>query len=225
MANNDPTPDDRTRWQKLWSVPRSKWLLGIPVGGLLMVLAGIILWAGFDTALRATNTETFCISCHEMEDNVYAEYKNTIHYSNRTGVRATCPDCHVPEAWGHKVRRKISASMNELPNWMLGTIDTREKFQAHRLRMATIEWERLKNNDSLECRNCHEIDHMDLEAQGRTASRKHIPARVLERKETCIDCHQGVAHELPDGWEDIPLWAEPSEPSSAGYVTRKRMTR
>lgn len=208
MTNNDPEPEGtRTRWQKLWAVPRSKWLLGIPAGGLLMILVGIIFWGGFNTALELSNTETFCISCHEMEDNVYAEYKNTIHYSNRTGVRATCPDCHVPKAWGAKVARKINASMNELPNWMLGTIDTREKFQEHRLRMATIEWNRLKKNDSLECRNCHELDHMDLEMQGRSASRKHDPERVSESGASCIDCHQGVAHELPEGWEELPLWA------------------
>jgi cytochrome c-type protein NapC len=199
--------DERSRWRKLWSVPRSKWLLGIPAGGYLMVLVGILFWGGFNVALELTNTETFCISCHEMRDNVYAEYQNTLHYDNRTGVRATCPDCHVPEAWTHKVVRKAQATMNELPHWILGTIDTREKFQAARLEMATHEWQRLKDNDSLECRNCHELDHMNLELQGRSASRRHEPERVAERGETCIDCHQGIAHELPEGWEDIPLWA------------------
>lgn len=208
MADQNSKPGGRqSKWRRLWSVPRSRWLLGIPVGGYLMVLVGILFWGGFNTALRVTNTETFCISCHEMRDNVYLEYQDTVHFSNRTGVRATCPDCHVPSAWEDKVLRKVSATINELPNWALGTIDTREKFQAHRLRMATLEWERLKANDSLECRNCHELDHMKLELQGRSASRRHDPERVRERGETCIDCHQGVAHELPEGWEDIPLWA------------------
>ena len=71
------------------------------LGSLLMAgfVAGIIFWGGFNTAMEATNTETFCISCHEMEANVYQEYKYTIHYSNRSGVRATCPDCHVPKPW------------------------------------------------------------------------------------------------------------------------------
>ena len=77
------------------------------LGGILVVgiVAGIIFWGGFNTALEATNTETFCISCHEMGNNVYPEYKETIHYSNRTGVRATCPDCHVPRDWTHKMVR------------------------------------------------------------------------------------------------------------------------
>src|SRR3989338_6313645 len=88
---------------------------------------GVIFWGGFNTALEATNTETFCIGCHEMEKNVYQEYKETIHYTNRTGVRATCPDCHVPKEWGPKIIRKIQAS-NEVLHKILGSIDSPEKF-------------------------------------------------------------------------------------------------
>ena len=101
---------------------------------------GIIFWGGFNTAMEMTNTESFCISCHEMKDNVYEEYTNTIHYSNRTGVRATCPDCHVPKEWVHKFVRKIQAT-NELYHKFKGSIDTREKFEENRLAMATHEWE------------------------------------------------------------------------------------
>jgi hypothetical protein len=50
----------------------------------------VIFWGGFNTALEYTNTEQFCISCHEMEANVYEELTRTVHYSNRSGVRATC---------------------------------------------------------------------------------------------------------------------------------------
>ena len=115
-------------------------------------VGGIIFWGGFHTALEVTNTETFCIGCHEMRDNVYPEYQKTIHYTNRTGVRATCPDCHVPREWGPKMIRKILAS-RELWGKMVGTIDTKEKFEAKRLQLAEREWARMKANDSLECRN------------------------------------------------------------------------
>ncbi|WP_180355286.1 NapC/NirT family cytochrome c, partial [Klebsiella pneumoniae] len=54
----------------------------LTLGGFI---AGIVFWGGFNTALEATNTETFCISCHEMRDNVFVELKDTIHYSNRSG--------------------------------------------------------------------------------------------------------------------------------------------
>lgn len=203
MSNDNTT---ESRWKRLWSAPRSKFLLGIPAGGLLMFAAGIIFWGGFHWSMELSNSEGFCISCHEMRDNVYKEYQETIHYSNRTGVRAVCADCHVPKEWGPKIARKLQASLHEIPGWLTGTIGTREKFEAKRLELATHEWDRLKNNDSRECRNCHELDHMDLEVQGRSASRKHIPERVAKRGETCIDCHQGIAHQLPEGWEDIPLW-------------------
>ena len=113
----------------LWSRIRNPAYWSILAVG---VAAGIIFWGGFNTVLEATNTMTFCISCHEMRDNVYEEYKKTIHYSNRTGVRATCSDCHVPKPWIYKVQRKIQATYNELPKKILGTIGTREKFIAHR---------------------------------------------------------------------------------------------
>jgi nitrate/TMAO reductase-like tetraheme cytochrome c subunit len=61
------------------------------------------------------------------------ELQQTIHYSNRSGVRAICSDCHVPHEWFAKVRRKIQAS-NELLHKVMGTIDTPEKYEAQRPR-------------------------------------------------------------------------------------------
>ena len=192
----------KSRWQSLWRRPQYRILLGIPAGGYLLFLFGLIFWTGFNRALDYSNTEDFCISCHVMKDNVYAEYQETIHYSNRTGVRAVCADCHVPKEWFHKVARKIQATMHEVPHWAMGTIDTREKFQARRLYLAKRVWTDMKASDSQECRNCHELQHMDLDKQQLSASRKHTLKRQTERGETCIDCHQGVAHSLPEGWED-----------------------
>ncbi len=179
-------------WQAL-KKPSVSYSLGL----LLLVgfVSGIIFWGGFNTAMEMTNNEQFCISCHEMEDNVYQEYKQTIHYSNRTGVRATCPDCHVPKEWHHKVVRKIQAS-NELLHKALGTIDTREKFEGKRLELATHVWEAMKSTDSRECRNCHNFEYMDFAEQGRRAVKAH--SEGLDAGKTCIDCHKGIAHELPD---------------------------
>jgi cytochrome c-type protein NapC len=165
------------------------------------IVVGIIFWGGFNWTLELTNTEEFCISCHEMRDNVYQEYRGTIHDANRSGVRATCPDCHVPREWIYKVQRKIKAS-NELWHKMLGTIDTREKFESKRLQLAGNEWNRMKANDSRECRNCHDYDSMDYTAQGRRGMDAHI--KGFDKGMTCIDCHRGIAHELPDMIEQDP---------------------
>ncbi len=158
------------------------------------VVAGIILWGGFNTAMEATNTETFCISCHEMKENVYREYKKTIHYSNRTGVRATCPDCHVPKEWVHKFVRKVQAT-NELFHHFVGSVSTPEKFATKRLTLAKVVWKSMKATDSRECRNCHNFASMDLNAQKQNGRRKH--EQSLKEDKTCIDCHQGIAHKLP----------------------------
>lgn len=172
----------------------SPWVVLI-LGGVL----GVIFWGGFNTAMDATNQEKFCISCHEMYENVYLEYKNTIHYNNRTGVRATCPDCHVPKDWVHKVVRKIQAS-NELYHKVLGSIDTPAKFNAKRLALAHNVWNSMKKTDSRECRNCHDNQSMDYTYQGRRAVAAHV--RGVDEKLTCIDCHKGIAHRLPDMFED-----------------------
>ena len=170
--------------------------------GTLLVLGfagGVVFWGGFNWAMEATNNETFCISCHEMQQNVYREYKGTIHDTNASGVRATCPDCHVPDEWIHKVVRKIEAS-KELYHHFLGTIDTREKFEDHRIEMASRVWTTMKETDSRECRNCHNFMAMDVTKQGKRARQRHLDAK--DAGYTCIDCHKGIAHELPAGaWE------------------------
>jgi cytochrome c-type protein NapC len=161
--------------------------------------SGIIFWGGFNTGLEATNTMDFCIGCHEMRDNVYVEYKKTIHYTNRTGVRAVCSDCHVPKDWTHKMIRKIQAS-KEVWGKITGVIDTPEKFAAHRLKMAESEWARMKASDSRECRNCHSFDAMDVEKQKLRGAKMHKIG--LSEKKTCIDCHKGIAHTKPKGMKE-----------------------
>jgi cytochrome c-type protein NapC len=184
-------------FRKVWrdiGRPSVHYSIGVlTVGGFI---AGVIFWGGFNTALEASNTETFCISCHEMEDNVYQELRETIHFSNRSGVRATCPDCHVPHNWTNKIARKTQAS-KEVWGTIFRTISTREKFLTKRRELAEHEWDRLKANDSLECRNCHNFDYMDFTLQRPRASKQHSTSLASGDK-TCIDCHKGIAHQLPD---------------------------
>lgn len=183
--------------QRLWALlkkPSARYSLGslLTIG----IAIGVIFWGGFNTVVEMTNTEQFCLSCHEMRDNVYPEYKETIHYNNRTGVRAVCADCHVPRDWTYKMIRKVQAS-RELWGKITGTIDTPEKFEAKRLELARREWARMKAADSRECRNCHGLAYMDTAKQKQRARKQHEMAR--EDGMTCIDCHKGIAHHKPEG--------------------------
>jgi cytochrome c-type protein NapC len=170
---------------------------------------GVLFWGAFNTALELTNTEKFCTSCHEMHDNVFQELQHTIHFSNRSGVRATCPDCHVPHNWTDKIARKMQAS-KEVWGKIFGTISTRQKFLDGRLELAEHEWVRFKANDSLECRNCHSAIAMDFTKQTRRAAEIHSKFLITHEK-TCIDCHKGIAHELPDMTGVAPGWLVPPE--------------
>jgi cytochrome c-type protein NapC len=181
------------RWLRIATHPATHFSLAfLTLGGFV---AGVLFWGAFNTALEFANTETFCISRHEMRDNTYAELHGTIHWTNRSGVRATCSDCHVPHAWTYKIARKMAAS-REIWGHLFGLIDTRDKFLATRSTLAQHEWARMSANHSQECRNCHNPASMDLSKQSEQAARVH-KEQLLTGEKSCIDCHKGIAHKLP----------------------------
>ena len=160
--------------------------LAVPGGMALAVLCS--------AALHRTNTQAFCVSCHSMQ-TVFEEHQRSLHYKNASGVMATCADCHVPEALGPQLLAKAIASKDVLHEF-LGTIDTPEKFETHRWRLANAVWRKMEATDSRECRGCHAFSQMDYERQDRRTARRH--QRAEREGKTCIDCHKGVAHRTPD---------------------------
>ncbi|MCA1370413.1 NapC/NirT family cytochrome c [Bradyrhizobium sp. BRP14] len=211
-------------WKILTTPAATLSLAFLTLGGFV---GGVMFWGAFNTALELTNTEEFCVSCHEMRTNLFEELTRTVHFSNRSGVRASCPDCHVPHEWTDKIARKMQAS-KEVWGKIFGTINTREKFLDHRLELAKHEWARLKANDSLECRNCHSSAAMDLSKQTQRAAEIHT-RYLLPGKATCIDCHKGIAHELPNMQGVEPGWKLPPElegeklPSASAIDELKRV--
>ncbi len=166
---------------------------------LLGVMIGAVLLIGSLAAINYTNQTEFCISCHEMEQTVYKEFLKSPHYSNPSGVTAGCADCHVPREWGPKLVRKIRATA-ELYHKLVGTISTQEKFEGKRLELAERVWEGMEQNDSRECRHCHNQQRMDFHKQTRRAQEKMELA--LKEGKTCIECHKGIAHKKPDEDDD-----------------------
>jgi cytochrome c-type protein NapC len=196
MDANTPPGATRRNW---------KAILGF---GVVAVLVGMVLVIGGAAGLAWTETEAFCTGCHEMRDNVYAEYKGTIHDTNRSGVRAICSDCHVPREPGPLIATKIRASA-ELWGKLTGVIDTKEKFEAHRAALAQRVWKRMQANDSHECRNCHVAEKMNSELQSEKAQARHAKGKAEGL--TCIDCHFGIAHKEPEGPGPLELRAAASK--------------
>lgn len=166
--------------------------------GVLVLIGGIgalILGGGTHTVMEATSTTEFCISCHEIEDNAWAEYKETIHHRNSSGIQVECADCHIPKDFSGKVVRKIEAAREVYGHWT-GIIDTPEKYDAHRKTMAEKVWGEMRANDSASCRSCHSTIEETLDLQYDWARVNH--QRMIDENMTCIDCHQGIAHKLPN---------------------------
>ncbi len=188
----------KRQWERISALPALVLLLG-------GVFAGIVFVGGFNTTLEFTNRMEFCLSCHEMANKPYTEYTETIHFKNPSGVQVTCADCHVPRPYVYKVIRKIQAT-RELYYKATGKISTDEKFEQHRWDLANRVWDSMRASDSRECRNCHNYEVMDLSEQDRSARKRH--SRALDEGKTCIECHKGIAHELPDEPEEIDVASE-----------------
>ena len=177
-----------------------KWTAGrktivVLLAGVAMSAVAIVLAT---TTLVHTSSEAFCATeCHEMNTTTNAEYKGTIHDMNRTGVRAACPDCHVPHAPVPLYIRKMGAVNDLWGHYITHSIDTKEKFEAKRQALAERVWSYMKGNDSRECRHCHTVANMDSEKQSDTAKLRH--AKAKREKLTCVDCHFGIAHTVPTG--------------------------
>lgn len=182
MVNNQEKPNRASR-KRMLLIAFAIFLFGVCFSGL------------FGYVLNKTNQTEFCISCHSMQWN-YEQLQETVHWQSRSGGHAGCADCHVPKEFWPKIWAKIVAS-KDIWHEIIGTIDTKEKFDAHKWDMANRVWKRLKETDSRECRNCHSFAHMDLSEQSRSARKKHDRASDDDTK-TCIDCHKGIAHEQPD---------------------------
>ena len=188
----ESTPEAKTGFlARLKRPPQCSMARMIVIG----VLGGILIWGGLNTGMEYTNRTEFCLSCHTMK-TPYEELKKTVHYSNRTGTSVGCADCHVasskePFDYARKMTQKVFASKDVIGE-ILGTIDTPEKFEAHRLTMAKRVWAQMKAADSKECRNCHKFDKMDTTKQKDRSVVKHEGA--MQDGKTCIDCHKGIAH-------------------------------
>ena len=183
----------RKVWNLFWR-PSTKWGLGVLlIAGIFFGVAG---WNVFHAALESTTSTEFCIGCHSMRDNNYEEYKATIHFSNPSGVRATCSDCHVPKGgWELYVAKLMAAK--DVWGEINGTLSTPEKFEAKRLEMAESVWADMKSNDSRGCRTCHSYEAMDFEHQTKENAAAKMQVAMTDGS-TCIDCHKGIAHTLPD---------------------------
>lgn len=171
---------------------KRRWRIALFI--LLVASVTLLVAAGSAVVLHKTSDTAFCVSCHSMQRPL-AEYQGSIHFQNHAGIRAECSDCHIPTQPAAYMMTKLAAS-KDLLGELTGRLDSEENYNAHKLTMAQSVWRKMKADDSATCRSCHSYGAMDMLAQ-RPEARKAHPVAV-KAGETCIDCHRGVAHILPD---------------------------
>ncbi|WP_417345447.1 NapC/NirT family cytochrome c [Ferrimonas sp.] len=181
-------------WSKLWKQPKSKWLLGIPLGAFLAVAVGAVGTVGFNTVLHATSSDAFCVNCH-VPSFAAEEVAMSKHGTSASGMVVNCADCHVSKEFVPKMIRKISA-MKEVYLELKGEITTKDEFLAYKKDGAARIIAEMKANDSRECRTCHDVERMNFDKQKKVAAKMH--QKMEKMGKTCIDCHKyKVAHKKP----------------------------
>jgi len=192
-------PEDTTQggilartWRRLRR-PSVHWSVLTLVG--LGVAIGFVATVGTQVMVKVTGTDQFCsTACHSMQW-VANEHRESVHGANRTGVKAGCHDCHIPHDYPELLWYKAKAGIKDAIGEMRGVIATEDLFKKKRLEMARSVWAEYKENNSRNCRNCHQFSAPILAKQKHFVQPMH--QQVLEGKATCIDCHKGIAHTAP----------------------------
>mgnify|MGYP001031141501 CR=1 FL=1 len=184
------------------------------VAALIIFAAGIGFAALFNTGVTYTNEMEFCTSCHSMQVNL-EEYKQTIHYKNPSGVQATCSDCHVPKEFLPKMVAKIMAA-KDVYHEIMGTIDTPEKYEAHRWGMASAVWAAASVARADCASDCvaRRRDSAIRPSLNSFSSRAALPAASCDLSRACVNAFCASARPGIDRvtsgaprWTVSPAWA------------------
>ena len=158
---------------------------------------------------KADHRTPSCVSCHGESDKHVNKPEgvkdrpkpdvlfNGLSKSEATAQSGSCLSCHAKDAkrshWAGSTHQSRDVSCANCHSVHVA----KDKFESHRAALAQKVWRRMKATDSLECRNCHHADKMNLDLQSEKAKARHASAKTNGK--TCIDCHFAIAHKEPEG--------------------------
>jgi nitrate/TMAO reductase-like tetraheme cytochrome c subunit len=170
---------------------------GAAITLVIGLVVGIVATGATNVVLHETSDTEFCVSCHVYEE-FYPEFQGSVHQANASGVQAECESCHIPhDSFINRVVHKTRSGLRDMWAYYVEGIDTPAELEEIRAGLAEKVWAYYLENDSQQCRSCHNPDGWDYEAQSVAAATVHKQA--VEQGQTCIQCHQGIAHSIPEG--------------------------
>ena len=150
------------------------------------------------TPRRSAPAATRCATTSSPSCKTHDPLHQPLAACARSAPTATCRTTGPTRSRARCRRRRRSGARSSAPS-------TRARSSVDkRLELAQHEWARLKANDSLECRNCHELRLHGLHAPEPRARRTCTRPTWPTGEKTCIDCHKGIAHRLPDMGAALP---------------------
>lgn len=184
--------EKRSRARRLWAALHD--FFRNPLNGVIALLGGaVVLGISFVVAEELNirgNSTSFCISCHSMKAYVYEEFKKSKHYTNASGARPECGQCHVakrfwPAVWDHMM------GTHDLISEFTNDWSALENFDAKRTRMAEKARLKIFNEDSHTCRDCHKMEA--IAPTRKRGQRAHEDA-LAKGRTNCIACHYNLVH-------------------------------
>ena len=185
---------------------RKTWFWLLLLGALLGVAAlGVTV-----TVLHKTSSTEFCVSCHSMQTPL-AEYQGSVHFQNVKGIRAECADCHIPNEPASYLWTKIRA-VKDIYHEAIGTLDTPEKYEAHKLRIDAAEALLRAYNEALDAVMEHMFTQMHLMFDVFGRNNNYLTA--LQRHEQAVSARMQVRTAELAEWNERIMTTDDSHAAS-----------
>lgn len=167
------------------------------------VAIGIVVAAGTTWMVNATGTDNFCATaCHSMQWAASA-YEHGKHYTNTSGVRASCVDCHIPYesrpatpfqyVFGTLWTKGVDGTHDVIAK-MRGVISDEAKWNEQKPRLSAEVRAWFKETNSETCQGCHKLDAFASTGPSAFMAMQEHSGLMKADKIDCIECHAGIAH-------------------------------
>jgi len=156
---------------------------------IIGIIFGVAIVFGFGKAVEMTSTDKSCEMCH-VHPHVFDSWKQSVHYTTRSGVHTHCIDCHLPPKGQGYMKEKIIASARDLYGYVF-----KDSADFNWEAKSTLEEApRFTFNES--CIGCHQnLFPLTLTKEGQDA---HLYYTQNEKDLLCINCHLDAGHYNPN---------------------------
>ena len=141
-------------WRQFHNVTL-KWIGGIAIVGMLVILVLFYLWRG-PMRVKSGYSGIAVLRFDMVFQSSNDYFKRSKHRSNSKGVIASCADCHIPTTnWFIETYTHASSGMRDVFMELTHNFKDQKNWEAHRAKLTPEVQAKLRRQDSVTCRSCH----------------------------------------------------------------------